>query len=393
MWPYIFCFVIVLLLSKTNEIQLKKKGNKINLFLCSAFIILIPAILAGLRDYSVGTDIKLHYQGIFNNALQFNRFSDFYKYMISKYKDWLNIGYLIFTYIISRFTDNLHWLLFFISLFNGSFIYAALYKSRKRNSIFLGELVYLTIIYNESFNAVRQVMALSICLYALAFLFERKYVKYCLLMVLAYTFHTSSLIALSFPIIMFFINDNKAKNMLASYSLKQKIWWWLKILILACVISIGAASIQLIVTNLSSSGIISDRILFYINTTRNYRSSIIELTVYLAPLLVVFWQRNNNFNGYTLLTIELINLILFPLRERYTYLYRASTFFVYCRIFSLTQIRSSLYKVIRTKRFSKNNLKSLIVIIMCFTYWYYFTVYLKYNATIPYTSEIMKIIK
>ena len=67
---YIFIFTIVIILSAINDSNLQKKDwKKGTHFFSAAAIIIIPAIMAGLRNPVVGTDTQVYAVPLFDLAV------------------------------------------------------------------------------------------------------------------------------------------------------------------------------------------------------------------------------------------------------------------------------------------------------------------------------------
>lgn len=148
-------------------------------YLIISFVILL--ILAGFRDVSVGTD-TLGYQELFNRLDQ----------GISIRQE---IGWQYLNKAVIYFGGDFEHLLIVSSLF---VLFPVFYVSRKYSenpmlSIFLYFAFY---IYLQSFNITRQTIAVSIVLIGYTFLIKEQYWRYCLLVIIAFFFHTTALLCL-----------------------------------------------------------------------------------------------------------------------------------------------------------------------------------------------------
>jgi len=210
MYPYLITFIITLILSSVLEKRLKKRSfYNIGDYLLATSIILIPSILAGCRDYNVGTDVYVYALNIFGLVDENMPWTDVIKSNTGTMLDSLEIGYIIIAWIGHFLSDDPHILLFLTSLFIGFFVFASLSRMRNYCSIFVGEFVYLFCCYNETLNMMRQAMAMVMIIYATTFLLtkEKSIIKFIVTFVLAYFFHHSAVIGLMILVPIFVFKD------------------------------------------------------------------------------------------------------------------------------------------------------------------------------------------
>lgn len=143
--------------------------------------------LIAFRGVSIGPDTGV-YRIMFANAI---------------HKDWSNLtdgesvesGFLVFEKIVSLFTTDA-----FVYQIICAFIYYVSVVEFARN--FKGvefDILYLygTLgLYKFMFTGVRQCLAMCICLWSFKLIKERKFIGFCMLLALAYTFHKSAILFL-----------------------------------------------------------------------------------------------------------------------------------------------------------------------------------------------------
>ena len=78
------------------------------------------------------------------------------------------------------------------------FVYLFLKRYEGQISTGLGFFIYLLLFYNTSLNVVRQGIAIPIILYSFKFIDDRKPVSYLLFVLIAGSFHISSIVVLPF---------------------------------------------------------------------------------------------------------------------------------------------------------------------------------------------------
>lgn len=165
----------------------RKYRNDGKIFILFSFFLLF--ILTAFRSYNIGNDTK-EYLRIFQLAVE----SDSLKTLMSKTR--YETGYLFFNYIISRITRNFTWILVIISMFYLGSVFWFIKKYAK--SIEVAVLLFFTYsMYYNAFNTMRQCISIGIFLIAIPFLENKKYIRYCLLIVIATTFHQMSILMIA----------------------------------------------------------------------------------------------------------------------------------------------------------------------------------------------------
>lgn len=165
----IICLFIVLLV----YLEAIEK-SKLSSTFYGAIIAFIMVLFASLRD-KVGTDWNAYY--------------DFYIYKSDK----VEIGYAA----INNYFSNLEIPYNFFLLFLNSISLLLIYKSLKKYAVFF--VISLLLFYCELYlylnlSGIRQAMAISIIIYGIKYSIDRKSFKFLLIVLLAATFHITSLI-------------------------------------------------------------------------------------------------------------------------------------------------------------------------------------------------------
>lgn len=108
---------------KQNTIGRNKEWQLITIC-CLLFVILLPALLAGLRNINIGTDTRLYIEPLFKQAVNSETFRDYYVsewfyadgYSYATVGEY-DLGYIL-VYVTALLTDNLNILfLYYIYLF------------------------------------------------------------------------------------------------------------------------------------------------------------------------------------------------------------------------------------------------------------------------------------
>ena len=186
MFPYILTYTASCVFL---YIGLKCKSNKVLYRVLIGIALLLPALLAGLRDSSVGTDTKSYIQ-IFKNAVGLNNRTAFFE------NTGMEDGFNAFIYLISRLTNNVFWMLFLCELFACFFVWKAIDENVVEQYKVFAMLLYYLLFYSYSLNMIRQMMAMSILLFSYQYIKQRKLLKFLLCVIISFFFHKASVIGL-----------------------------------------------------------------------------------------------------------------------------------------------------------------------------------------------------
>ena len=186
-------YIILLLFVIISNICVKdeKKREKI-----SIAIFLILTFLACFRKYTVGADTPQFW----NNFL---KMMDPEKLQNMRYE----MGFMWLCQLIQLFTKNPQFLLIITSIFINASVFLFI-KKHSKNYLF-STLLYITLNFYFSFICLmRQGIAIAILLYAMDFLFVKKYIKFIVTVLIASLFHSSCVFCLGF-LVLPFIRSNK----------------------------------------------------------------------------------------------------------------------------------------------------------------------------------------
>ncbi len=201
-------YVVMFILSIISfKIALIFKNKKTLFYIFSCIGIILPCMLAGLRDTSIGTDTKHFAMYGFKYASSYESLSDFL--MFFQKGEFL---YWIICWISANIFHNIGVSFFIYELLVVLPIYVALIKIKKSdNTVIFGMLLFYLLCYNQSLNLVRQSIALSFSILALVFLEEKKYFKVIFFTIVAFLFHMSAIIMFIIYAIYFVLNLNLKK--------------------------------------------------------------------------------------------------------------------------------------------------------------------------------------
>jgi hypothetical protein len=195
MFPYLLVFALSLL----SLYLAKLSTNAVFKYFFDVIAILLPSLLAGLRDPSIGTDTGgyplityLNMSGMqtLKSAMIWNG-------------GMVENAYVAVCYFATKIFNNFNFFLTIISLITilGLFWGA---KASKENIIWLFSLFFF-MYFNTSLNTERQAMALCMCMPCIAYMIRKNYVMTAVTFFLAFSFHHSAFLFLSILLLYYLI--------------------------------------------------------------------------------------------------------------------------------------------------------------------------------------------
>lgn len=172
--------------------ELKSHKKLPNYFFIIPSFLLLFIISAFRGDFT--TDYK-NYANLFD---LYNQFDFWRTFQVGLDQE---IGYIFLSRLIGVFTSNEIYLFIVVSII----ILACFYSQFNKYSayIWLSALMFITVgSFYSSFNIMRQILAVAIVFAGSKFLYERKTIKYFLVVIAASLFHTTSLIMIPFYFIL-----------------------------------------------------------------------------------------------------------------------------------------------------------------------------------------------
>ena len=203
---YIVTFAIAIMFASIAERYNKRdKTSKVKAFLLLSAITF--GILAGIRDNSVGTDISYYAESCFNRVCGTNSLFTFLK-MVT-----IEPGYAFLAFVVSRFTTELGWMLFFSQILVVGPLYIASYLKRKNLSFSMVAVVYAFWFFCFSLNIMRQSIACALIVLFYVLWQKQKKVLSGVVFVLACLFHQSAIFGALVVLFSQFACSGRAKKM------------------------------------------------------------------------------------------------------------------------------------------------------------------------------------
>lgn len=369
MLPYIvtytLTFIVAWVIEKTRCIRNTKVLAVVFLGMLAAFL----SLLAAFRADSIGTDVQTYVIRFFDGARKYKSFKDY----LSFYPlDYVEPGYKLINFVISRFTDDIRFLHFFIAFFDVSFIMAYLWENKSKMSFSIGVLVFMLMLYNTCFNAVRQTMAICVCLYAFNSARDRRLKKFMVLILLAFLLHRSSLIMIVIYPLVWFFNQK---------SIEEKIRW----IYLLTIISIGVLFfINGIVLFLIRIGLFPIKFSHYVGNA--FSLSRLSAFIFVLPVVLLFilykkkYIKWDSYNA-VLFLLALLWPVLAQLDSVSDQFGRMAYYFIVANIGIYAQIPKLKYTVKH-----KSNIYILVCLLVVFliSYWILNYYIWRVGSTVPY---------
>lgn len=367
MFTYIFVFSICLILAK-----LYSGRNWAPIILIS----LILSFLAGFRDITVGSDTWNYKRVYFDIIPSYKTISQ-----VLADESYLDTGYLLFVWLSCHIQNQYWFMLFLTQLLTITFYYLGYKRFGKylKSDFFSFTFFYVFLFYNHSLNVMRQELAVSVVFFAFSYLWEKRYIHYIIWTLVAFSFHSSVIVSLVFPFIMYIVllsNPKKQKVILLLFSVFILLLFVSYYYILDLLVGFNVFDISY----MSKYG---DDSLFYEAEKR---------IAYIPAIFtfIIFWviyvcKEGSNLDRRFILFHVIINSFYFStlfLSLYVEFLNRLSLYFFAINLFCLSvELRTK-----PVRKFLKGCVLLFVLII-----WGYQYILLNSSETFPYTSKILGI--
>ena len=346
----------------------KGKSKKISLFI-SFIAILIPSILAGLRDYSIGTDIEVYGNIWFRNAVDAARSNNLSGYIQRAINSDIGALYAMLNYIVAKFTSSAHWFYFVLSFVTTGLVYKAAKDNDDIIDAPFAMLVYYFLFYNQSLNILRQGLALVFVLCSFKSIREGKIFKFIVWTVLGYMVHLTAIVGVVLFIVYKVVNS------------KLKVY--AKVGILAATVVV-VAEFSYVLDFLIGIGILSSKYEMYGTTFQRGGGYIRLFFLCLPNLILLFMLVKQNIAKKEIEALKFYVVIATAisfLAFRMTYITRMALYFDMLLVISIPLTCDNMkYKIVN----HKNNLNRWGMIAYLLFYWLFVYVHRNSGETVPY---------
>ena len=378
---YIICFIIS---SSLFYISSKQKNKAVGLMI-DCIALLLPCLLAGLRASSVGTDVTVYLEPMFNLAKESNTFELFMSK--SWYQGWnlrgvadIEIGFSVLVYLVTKIFNNFYVLQFVIQCLTIIPIYCGL-KIKKEKNLWIGMLVYFCMFYNISLNIMRQMIALSFLFLAFQYFLKRRNKLYIFYSIIAISFHNSAILGFVLPFLYKFISLRvfKKNNDFKTSQIK---------FIILCVCGIFLLGMQEFIISFLTYINLSNYIHYISGTITFLPNQIISR----LPLLIccfifrkaLYKKEGEKFFFYCSCIIYAIIFSQFASVNDYAY--RGAMVFSIFLIDIIPEL-CSITTYIRIGNLYKININKYFMILYLFIWWIYYSIIIV-DSSIPYVLGV-----
>lgn len=333
--------------------------NKALFYITFAAFILIPSVIEGCRNWNIGTDMLGYGSAFFYETLQYDNVVSLFRNIDTK-----EYAYFLLCYFCGKWgTINLY--MFAAALIKMVMIALTCLRFRNKTIVWLAVLGYMLIFYWYGFSLMRQSLALSICLYSLTYLYDRKYIGFLVCIVIAYFFHNSAIFMLFMPILMYLSKK------------KHRTLWTIG----GVGVIYGFATVLFVF--IASSGLFgeSKMDLYMDSGVNSAKSNILIMTVY--ALLPFFCKIKDKTLVYYVRACSLIGLMFLMLSSLFEVAFRVSFY----QMMPLLLLVPALLK--ETPKRNKRILGMSLLVVL---YLMHIVVAAKHGMadTIPYKSVILE---
>lgn len=363
MFIYLITFALSYVLLRIGQ----NKKNKFQRKVCIIMALILPSILAGCRDYSIGTDVLIYGNRWFRFAVTSQQ--NFIEYIRWAMASSIGAVYAGLNYFVAMFTENTHWFYFFLSLLTNSLVYKAVKDNDDLVDVPFAMLTYYILFYNQSLNLLRQSLAVAFGVCAFIYIRRQKKIPFIICTALAIFTHSSAIVIIAVYIVYIAINGK--------FGTIAKIG----ILIGAGISVIGFASITQILIQI---GILSNRYEHYIYDVQR-GGGYVRLFLLCVPylILLLFCTKKTEFEkekNALVILLAMASLLSF-LAFRLAHIARIAIYFDIYLVFSVPYIVQNCKYTIRARR---KNLNQLFLVCFMLAYWILVYVIRQGGETVPY---------
>lgn len=373
---YLVCFGFSVLMAYFAN---RAKDRRAFIFL-SALSIIVPVLLAGLRDYSIGIDVKnyLSMERFWAGAIRAESLGDYLAFYLDKgYREPL---FALFIGAIAQFTGEYRafLLLAHLVIVSGVYIGACRLKKYARPEMTL--LLFYLLYFNNSLNIIRQYMAMALVFAFCADLLDKKYIRYLVVVLIASLVHTTallSLVPLVYHIILYTRRDLRPAP-------------WLRKTVLYALLVVGIVSFIPLVNFAMDIGLLGTKYAFYFKTefTRMSYTRLGLHALECVAIVLCYKKLKKTHDNYDFLLLVTATFMAFhQLAPMIQYGQRIAIYFAFLNIVllsTLPQVLSGAKLRLFGKSLALQPVLYAAIIAFSAYYWYYQYVLGNSSETVPY---------
>lgn len=296
---YLIVFFSSFLFIKLGN-RIEKNKKRVIALIFYGIGLLIPAILAGIRDYTIGTDVMVYGNAWFDRAVDSSNLRDYIHWgVISQ----VGVGYLLLNYLVAIVSDNPHVFYFVLALVINILIFKGVHSCKEYINIDFAMLIFFLLFYNNTLNLLRQSLAIAIIMSGFGYVINKKLFKYIIVVVFAGMTHSTAFLGI---LIYFIYNIQFSKY-------RSLVKTGIICALLGCIVLY-----QGIVSFLVSKGIILSRYGSY-SDVQTGGGKMVRICLFCLPAILLFYFVYKkvkkdiwyNFGGMILLFSTFLSVLLF----------------------------------------------------------------------------------
>ena len=359
------------------------QGHRRAVMGCAGLAVLFPALVAGFRDISVGTDTQGYILNIFSETMAIGAHPfEIYRSFEGEYQ----VGY-IFLAQVGRLIPDIHAFLFAVALTTFGIAAAALRMFEPRSSA-SAYLVYLLINFNASMNNSRQAITVSFGLLVGVALIKQRRRTAIGGLIGGFLFHKSGVILLAYLPIYWITEWRRGQHA----SGERRITVLRATCTGACLLVVAAMVLEfrsLGPALLSAVGL-SDEYGIYLDEYRSGTPSalVVGQLVYVVASAV---ERKHPRGGLFIHACVICGTMSFFLMGISVYLYRVSTYFTSITALVIANLYVQRVSDKDGERISYLALARWVLVLVTWALWYIQIVMWNNHGTFPYSSELLGI--
>ncbi len=358
---YLLCYLTISILLYNFE---KQKHQKLVVFLC----IMILSLLAGFRDVSIGTDVEIYANPVYLAASKVSNAKELLNYLFHSPLHTINeieSAYLFVAFIGTKVFKSLFGTLFLTSLIINTGVFVGLYRIKEHLSYNIAIMIYCFMFYQNSYNLMRQWIAMAIIIFGIKYIYDRNLLKYVITVLVAMMFHRSAFIGIILYLIALYIE--KPRNFAR------------QVVVVVSTI-LGVVFFQSIVAALTSSGILTMKYLKYaVGDSVSLFWQELAIRMPAIALCLVLYKPMKKYDEHHVFWFLMlfIEAAISQLHSVMDFATRIGSYFLVSRIIEM----SMACKIGDMK--NRATIKTLVMV-YAILYWFVMYIYFGYGNTYPY---------
>lgn len=209
MFIYLFIFLLSIFFARLCELS----DKKIYRIAFAALAVLLPALLAGLRDYGIGHDTTIYVDYTFDEVSDYQDVSlwTFLKAVVGG-EFTQEPFYCFLNYVGLQFGPEVNYVYFVVSLVTITLVFNAIYLYREKASMPMMMFVFLFLYFNVSLNIIRQTVAMALAINVFLYLERKQWIAAIVFLIIMLFSHTTSLVFFLFLLLYVAVVRRAAKK-------------------------------------------------------------------------------------------------------------------------------------------------------------------------------------